>query len=114
MPTRRPHVPRTYEDITSATVPNPDSSWRPSVSEERRAFEGYRAMEPAEQELFDDVHDALLEQGIDTTPLHIEVDRDRVILRGQVIDAETMMRIPGIVKDVDGVRAVIDQLVIAP
>ncbi len=113
MPTRPTYSNKSYEDITRATVPNPDSSWRPSVAEERRAFEGYRAMDPAEQVLFDAVHDALLAQGIDTTTLHVEVDRDRVILRGQVIDHETMMRIPGIVKDVDGVHAVIDQLVIA-
>lgn len=71
-------------------------------------------MTPQEQALFDDVHDALLEAGIDTTPLHIEVDRDRVILRGQVIDHETLLRAPGIVGDVPGVTAVIDQLVIAP
>jgi osmotically-inducible protein OsmY len=94
-------------------VPDPDSSWRPSVAEERRAFMGFRAMDPAEQELYDDVHDALLDAGIDTTPLHIEVDRDRVILRGQVHDHEALLRIPGIVGDVPGVSAVIDQLVIA-
>lgn len=113
MPTRPPHAPRTYEDIARATVPDPDSSWRPSVAEERRAFQGFRAMEPAEQALWDEVHDALLEAGVDTTPLHIEVDRNRVILRGQVHDQEALMRIPSIVGDVAGVTAVIDQLVIA-
>lgn len=109
-----PNAPRTYDEITRATVPDPDSSWRPSPEQEKRAFEGFRAMAPEEQRLWDRVHDALLSAGVDTTQLHIEVDRDRVILRGQVWDRHTLNRIPDIVHDVEGVGAVIDQLVIAP
>lgn len=105
--------PRSYEDIVRATVPDPDTSWRPTPEEERRAFEGYRALTPAEQRLHDRVHDALLAAGIDTMPLDIEVDRDRVILRGQVRDHRLLDRIPEIVRQVEGVGTVIDQLVIA-
>lgn len=106
--------PRSYEEIVRATVPDPDSSWRPSIEEEHRAFEGYRAMEPEEQRLCNRVHDALLAAGMDTTKIKIEVDRDRVILRGQVTDQEMLRQVPDIVRDVDGVGALVDQLVIAP
>ena len=111
MPNR---APRSYEEIVRATVPDPDSSWRPTVEQEHRAYEGFRAMAPEEQRLCGFVHDALLAAGIDTTRLNIEVDRDRVILRGEVHDAATLSRVPDIVRDVEGVGSVIDQLVIAP
>jgi osmotically-inducible protein OsmY len=110
MPTR---PPRSYEEITRATVPEPDSSWRPSVEQEKRAYEGYRALDPDEQKLAERVHDALLAAGLDSTRLQIEIDRDRVILRGQVRDRECLMKIPAVVGQVEGVRAVVDQLVIA-
>jgi osmotically-inducible protein OsmY len=106
--------PRTYDEIVRATVPNPDSSWRPTQEQERRAKEGFRALAPDEQRLCDRVHDALLAAGIDTTQLHIEVDRDRVILRGHVRDHHALNRIPDLVEQVEGVGSVIDQLVIAP
>jgi hypothetical protein len=111
MPNR---VPRTYEEIVRSTVIDPDSSWRPSPAEERRAYEGYRAMDPEEQALCNRVHDVLLAQGIDTTQIHIEIDRDRVILRGTVRESSSLLRIPELVSRVDGVRAVVDQLAIAP
>jgi osmotically-inducible protein OsmY len=105
--------PRSYEDIVRATVPDPDTSWRPTTAEERRAYEGYRALSPQEQQLHDRVHDALLAAGIDTMPLEIGIDRDRVILRGQVREHQLLDRIPDIVRRVEGVGTVIDQLVIA-
>lgn len=105
--------PRSYEDIIRATVPDPDTSWRPTTEEERRAFEGFRALDPEEQRLHDRVHDTLLEAGIDTMPLDIEIDRDRVILRGKVRDHRLLDRIPDLVRTVEGVGTVIDQLVIA-
>lgn len=108
-----PNPPRTYDEIVRATVPEPDSSWRPSPEQEKRAREGYRALTPDEQRLCDRVHDALLAAGINTQPLQIEVDRDRVILRGQVRDRHTLDRIPDLVREVEGVGSVVDQLVIA-
>ena len=106
--------PRTYDEIVRATVPDPDSSWRPSPDQERRAREGFRALTPDEQSLCHRVHDALLAAGIDTTQLHIEIDRDRVILRGQVRDVQALRRAGELAGDVEGVTAVVDQLVLAP
>jgi len=114
MPNRPSYPPRSYEEIVRRTVPDPDSSWRPTLEEEKRAFEGFRALTPEEQELQEHVQDALLAAGLDASTLQIEIDRDRVILRGQVRDQESLMRIPSVVGQVDGVRAVVDQLVIAP
>ena len=105
--------PRSYDEIVRATVPDPDSSWRPTHEQEKRANEGFRAMDPDEQRLCDRVHDALLAAGIDTTTIHLEIDRDRVILRGHVREPKLLARVPELVRDVDGVGAVIDQLVIA-
>lgn len=111
MPNR---TPRTYDEIVRRTVPDPDSSWRPTPEQERRAREGFRAMTAEEQELCNRVHDELLADGIDTTTLHIEIDRDRVILRGQVRDQHALRRVPELVGGLEGVGSVVDQLVIAP
>jgi hypothetical protein len=106
--------PRTYDEIVRATVPDPDSSWRPSVEQEHRAYEGFRAMDPEEQRLCHRVHDTLLEAGIDTTLLKIEIDRNRVILRGQVRDRIALTKAPELAREVEGVGSVIDQLVMEP
>jgi osmotically-inducible protein OsmY len=55
----------------------------------------------------------LTSASIDPSSIQIEVDRDRVTLRGQVRDRESLTRIAQIVGEVDGVHAVLDQLVIA-
>lgn len=110
MPTR---APKTYDEITRATVPNPDSSWRPTKEQEEQAYEGFRAMDEEEQQLHQRVLAALSSAGIDTSRVEIEIDRDRVTLRGQVRDQEALTRISQVVGEVHGVRAVVDQLVIA-
>ena len=109
--TTRP--PKSYDEITRATVPEPDSSWRPSKEQEQVAYEGFRAMDDEEQQLHRRVLSALSSAGIDPSRIQIEVDRDRVTLRGQVRDDATLTRVSQVVGEVDGVRAVLDQLVIA-
>jgi osmotically-inducible protein OsmY len=111
MPNR---APKSYDDIVRATVPEPDSSWRPSKAQEKLAYEGYRALDAYEHELSQRVHAALVASGLDASGLQIEIDRDRVTLRGHVRDYEAMLRIPQIVGQVEGVSSVLDQLVIAP
>ncbi|HSD91349.1 MAG TPA: BON domain-containing protein [Kofleriaceae bacterium] len=109
MPTR---PPRSYEEIVRRTVPNPDSSFRPSQEVERRARQGYRALSPEEQKLSDDIHDALITAGIPAANLSIEVVRDHVVLRGNVRDVHTDYRVEEVVRGVEGVRSVVNQLVI--
>jgi osmotically-inducible protein OsmY len=110
MPNR---VPKSYDEIVRATVPEPDSSWRPTPGQERQAHEGFRAMDSEETQLHHRVVGALSAASIDTSAIQIEIDRDRVTLRGQVRDRETLTRIAQVVGEVDGVSAVVDQLVIA-
>jgi osmotically-inducible protein OsmY len=110
MPNR---VPKSYDDIVRATVPEPDSSWRPTSEQERQAREGFRAMDDEEAQLHRRVLAALTSASIDPSGIEIEIDRDRVSLRGKVRDRETLTRVSQVVGEVDGVRAVLDHIVIA-
>jgi osmotically-inducible protein OsmY len=110
MPTRK--TP-TYEDITRKTVPNLDSSFRPSVEQEEEARHGFRAVDQGEQELQNRVQAALAASGLKLDRVTIEVDRDLVTVRGQVSDQETLNRVAGLIRNVKGVADVVDQLVIA-
>jgi osmotically-inducible protein OsmY len=90
-----------------------DGAMRPTREQEKLAFEGFRALDADEQQLANRVHAALASAGVDASKVTVEIDRDRVILRGEVRDREAMMRIPSIVGQVAGVGAVVDQLVVA-
>ncbi len=110
MPNR---VPRTYDEIVRATVPDPDSSWRPSDEQEKLAYTGFRALSPEEQELHGRVERALDAGGGALDQVHVEVENDCVILRGQVRSAAAIRRVVELVENVPGVRQVVDRLVIA-
>ena len=89
-------------------------AWRrPTKEQERQAREGFRAMDADEQQLHQRVLAALSSASIDPSSIQIEIDRDRVALRGQVRDRETLTRIAQVVGEVEGVHSVLDQLVIA-
>jgi osmotically-inducible protein OsmY len=104
----------TYDEITRRTVPEPDSSFRPSADQERQAFEGYRAMDDDEKALHARVMDALRASGINWQGISIEVERDRVSVRGTVDDDRALAKIPDIIRSVDGVSEVVDRLVVLP
>lgn len=105
---------RTYDDITRATVPEPDSSMRPSKEQVRDAFSGYRAMDEDESALHARVMDALRDSGINWQAISIEVEGRRVAVRGTVDDDEALCRVPDLIRNVDGVESVNDRLVILP
>src|SRR6478735_8707952 len=105
---------RSYDDITRATVPEPDSGYRPSEEEERRAFDGYRALDPDESALHAKVMDALRDSGINWQGVAIEVSGKTVAVRGTVDEASDLMRIPQLIREVDGVESVDDRLVVLP
>ena len=107
-----PKPPKRYDDIVRATVPEPDSSWRPSPDQVKRAYEGFRALDPEEQALFERVTAALARSGIDASRITTEIERDRVILHGTIANSADLQRIADLVATVDGVREVSDQLVI--
>ena len=101
-------MPKTYDEIVRKTVPLPDSSIRPSPEQVRQAYEGFRALDADEQALKDRVEGAL---GAHPN-VEVEVQRDRVILRGKVSGPEELRQVPELVRGIEGVGAVDDQLVI--
>jgi osmotically-inducible protein OsmY len=105
---------RTYEDITRATVPQPDSSFRPSEEQERQAFEGYRALDENESALHARVMDALRDSGINWQGIAIDVCDTQIAVRGTVDEASDLTRIPDISRNVEGVSSVDDRLVVLP
>ena len=110
MPNR---VPKTYDEIVRKTVPDPDTSWRPTEDQVRRAYEGFRALDADEQALFDRVDSALESCCHDLAQVTVEVDRARVTLRGTVRNHEALADVLEAARGVSGVGEVVDRLVIA-
>jgi hypothetical protein len=97
---------KTYDEITRKTVPNPDSSFRPSPEQVQQAHDGFRALDADEQALTERARTAV---GAIANGITVEVTRDRITLRGKVKDAETLARISDAVRDLGTID---DQLVI--
>jgi BON domain-containing protein len=96
----------TYDDIVRKTVPEPDSSFRPSPDQVQQAKEGFRALDSDEQAL-----EARVRSVVGATGASVEVSRDRVTLRGSV-DQATANSLPDQVRAIEGVGSVDDQLVV--
>jgi osmotically-inducible protein OsmY len=97
----------TYDDIVRKTVPEPDSSFRPSPEQIQQAKDGFRALDADEQALEARVRSALA----GASGVTVEVARDRVTLRGSV-DQATANQLADRVRAIEGVSSVDDQLVI--
>lgn len=100
-------MPRSYDEITRSTVPDPDSSFRPSKEQEKEAKEGFRMLDEDEHALHDRVMAAVAGTGAD-----IEIDRNHVTLRGQVSNSADLTRIEDRVRAVEGVGSVKNDLVV--
>ena len=100
-------MPKSYDDIVRKTVPEPDTSFRPSPEQVKQAYEGFRALDADEQALQNRVQAAIAGRG----DIQVEVERDRVTLRGRVRDAADLTRLPELVRGIEGVGSVDDQLV---
>ncbi len=101
--------PKSYDEIVRNTVPDPEGSWRPSDDQVK---EGFRAHDPAEQALHDRVRDALNASGLDTTRIAIEVERERVTLRGTVAPGQNLHQLEELVSRTDGVGELVNAIVI--
>jgi osmotically-inducible protein OsmY len=109
-------VPQSYDEIVRRTVPDPDSSTRPTVRQEELAREGFRAMDDDERALRARVVSALEDLVASCNAkcnFDIEVDRATVIVGGEVPDAAMMNRIEERVAGVDGVEHVVNRLVVS-
>ncbi len=101
---------KTYDEIERKNVPYADSSFKPSPEQVQQAKDGFRALDADEQALGARVHAAL---GSDAKGVTVEIDRDRVTLRGTVANTSALTSIPDRVRGLDGVSDVVDQLSVA-
>lgn len=108
-----PDTPKSYDEIVRRTVPDPDTSWRPSTEQQERSAAGIREQSEAEHELRGRIEQALATAQIDTSRLTIEIDREHVTIRGEVRRASEMMQIENVIARVRGVETISDQLVVA-
>lgn len=107
-------IPKSYDEITRQTVPDPDSSWRPTPEQVAETEQGLHGLDFEEQALRDRVHEALVLRGFNTSRIEVEITRDRVTLRGSVEHHDELPRIETTVATVEGVGEVVDWLVISP
>jgi osmotically-inducible protein OsmY len=105
--------PKSYEDIVRKTVMDPDSSVRPSGAQEQAAHEGFRALDDDERQLNARVNRALAASGSDAANVTVEVNRDLVTLRGQVVRAAILRTLEDLVAAVPGVGTIHNQVVVA-
>jgi osmotically-inducible protein OsmY len=107
-------TPKSYDEITRKTVPDPEGSWRPTEGQETSAkTAGYQALDAGEQDLHDRVRAALLALGIDASRIAIEVLRDHVTLRGSVTQGTKLDDLERAVHAVSGVGDLNNSLVFA-
>ena len=104
--------PVSYEEITRKTVPNPDSSFRPSKEQVAAAFDGTHTRAVDERELHTAVQ-AALQTHAEGGQVSAEVRNDAVELRGQVTRASSLDEIEALVTGVPGVGSVANKLVVA-
>lgn len=105
-------TPRTYDEITRATVPDPDSSYRPTPEQQRATAAGELFVSADERALHDAVSNALSGSGVDVSDVSFEISGTRVTLRGRVDDVHLLPRIEAAVRDVEGVGDIVDLLVV--
>jgi osmotically-inducible protein OsmY len=105
-----PDKPLTYDEITRRTVPEPDSSFRPTREQEEAAYRGFRATTPDEDRLAAKVRTALASH--DLADVSLEITGVRVALRGKVRDVALIDRLGAAVAAVDGVEGVDNFLVV--
>jgi hypothetical protein len=110
-----------YDEITRRTVPNPDSSMRPSREEELLARHRFgeptehrpRPLTSAERALLERVHRALIaDPRIDLRDVDVVIDGRCVVLTGDVPGDATSIQIAHIVSSLEGVDSVDNQLVV--
>ena len=108
-----PRPAQSYDDIVRQTVPELDSSFRPTPAQEKAAYEGARALDADEQRLHDRVV-AALSGSNGASGVTVEIDRDRVTLRGRVSDPGALAQLEDRVHAVDGVGVLANYIVVGP
>lgn len=99
-----------YDDIVRRTVPEPDSSFRPTP-EQQRSTETQGPLPTHDDALADAVRAALAAAGVQGVTC--EVHGGRVRLDGAVADPAELGRIEYVVRDLEGVAAIDNRLHVA-
>jgi hypothetical protein len=97
-----PGAPRSYDEIVARTVPDPDSSFRPTPHQREEALAHVEP--PRDDALAVAVDEALREVGFDH--LSFEIDGSRVILRGAVPDLQAWHRVDAAIHTVPGAEEI--------
>jgi osmotically-inducible protein OsmY len=84
------------------------------TTEDQKGASKRRTLDAEEQALLKRVRDALDLGGVDLEGVVIEVEHDRVIARGYVSEELALTLIPELVRQVQGVSEVDDQLLFTP
>jgi osmotically-inducible protein OsmY len=111
--------PKSYDEIVRATVPEPDSGFRPTRDEEQLA----RHRDPddhsthghtqRELDTLARVEAALrADPNIDTSDVHLDIDREALVITGTVPGTSTSARIDDVVGAIDGVERIANQLIV--
>ena len=95
----------TNQDLARKTVPDTSTGFRDAAN-----GQALSSRSPDEQRLLMRVRQALVNAGIDTEHLTIEVVHDRVNISGLVADHDELVRVPDVIRDIEGVREVYDAL----
>jgi hypothetical protein len=95
-----PGAPKSYDEIIARTVPDPDSSFRPTAAQQREALS--RVEPPRDVVLAAKLDEALCDLGAEH--LAFEIDGGNVTLRGAVADMPTWRRIDAAVRELHGVE----------
>jgi osmotically-inducible protein OsmY len=96
----------TNQDLARKTVPDAATGFRDAHEPD----DVLSTRSPDEQHLLTRVRQTLVNAGIDTEHLTIEVVQDRVNVSGLVADHDELVRVPDVIRDIEGVREVYDVL----
>ncbi|HWU90025.1 MAG TPA: BON domain-containing protein [Kofleriaceae bacterium] len=95
--------PRTYDEIVARTVPEPDSSFRPTPEQLEDTREGH-VLPTDDEQLAERVIQVLERAG--ATGIKVEVEGARATLRGAMPDIETLNRIEDLARTVPGIERI--------
>lgn len=116
MASHPPRNPRSYDEITRRTVPEPDSSFRPSPGQIAEADLAHREqrlraqLTDQERMLYDRVAEVVL--GSAYEDVGFDLDGATVTLHGRVHDPGMIDRLEDRVRRIPGVEQVVNRLVI--
>ncbi|CAN5886121.1 hypothetical protein BH11MYX2_BH11MYX2_07430 [soil metagenome] len=105
-------TPRTYDDLTRTTVPDPDGGSRPSPKQIEEAYAGDFTKGHDELQLYAAVQGALHAHA-EGSGVAIDINDARVELRGSVTKASSIDELEALVRTVPGVSSVSNKLVVS-